>query len=117
MNAAELESKLAADYGCYFVNPQLFVPGSDKDAAILSPADFMKVFEKDSDKISKCVRRRAEKIGTFSYYAVWSYGGGYMKTSVPTAVGAGAGGFLDNIQVPFTIKQLWDTFWVRLGLF
>lgn len=112
MITAEFETTLA-NKGCYFIRPSLFVPGSNETADYISPEDILLVFEKDGDKLSKCIRRRSEQSNAMTYYARNLWGNGYFRTVVPT--GTGAIPIIDMVAVRFQVQQFFDTWAMRLG--
>ena len=109
MNSDEFDKVLTEKYKCWLFTPTLFVPGTNKDATIVKPDDFLLIFEKYYASVSTAVRKRSEKYGLWTYYAVVPEG--YFKTDVakPETTLADARSFV------FPVKQAFDTIKVRLG--
>lgn len=113
MNHLEFENKLTTDYKCWFLHPSAYVPGTDKDATVLdNPDEFLLVFEKEPTQTSKGVKRIAESVGKFTYYANGSRG--YMKTKVPTSTSSAHA--IDFLSIWMTLKRIKDTLLFKLGV-
>jgi len=113
MLSSEFETKLVQKR-CYFVFPSLFVPSANRDAEYLTPDDMLKIMDNNMSDISKCVRKRAEQSGSFSYYIKNTLSTQYWKVVCPISTGASFNFLAGTMSA---VRQLIDTIKVRNGLF
>jgi hypothetical protein len=115
MTVPIFEELLMTTYKHYIEMPQLFVPGSNRDAEYYSPEAFVRILEHDDSGLVRLVRKRSEQSGSKSYYFKDNLGVGYFKIVVPDAATGSA--VFDFQAFGSGIRQFLDTLKIRLGMY
>ena len=109
------EALLTDTYKHYIEIPQLFVPGSNRDAEYYSPDVFVRILEHDDSGLLRLVRKRSEQSGSKTYYFKDEKQTEYFKVVVPDAATGSA--VFDLHAFKFGIRQFLDTLKIRLGMY
>lgn len=87
MITAEFEALLISTYKCYIIKPTSINWAADSD--FVPDIDMIQVLTNNGDSISKCVRKKAEGVGTTAFFFRNTVSNQYFKVVLKNALATG----------------------------